>query len=39
MNGLKGKLQAFKSRIAGRTEVMRGNRNVTEIQICVNDIT
>ena len=38
MNVLKGKLQAFQSRIAGKTEVFRGNRSVTDSQICVNDI-
>ena len=35
---LKGKLQAFQSRIAVKTEVLRGNRSVMECQICVNDI-
>ena len=33
MNVLKGELQAFQSRIAGKTEVLRGNRSVTECQI------
>ena len=37
MNILKGKLQAFQTKIAEKTEVLRGNRSVTECQICVND--
>ena len=33
MNVLKGKLQAFQTRIAGKTEVLRGNRSVTECKV------